>query len=100
MYVVTVAFVVKSEAIAAFRPAMLENARASLADEAGCRQFDVCFDAGDGGKCFLYEVYDDRAAFDAHLSMAHFKSFDAAVAPMLESKTVQTWELVQGTVLP
>jgi len=99
MYVVTVEFVVKPDSIDAFRPAMLENARASLADEPGCRQFDVCFDADAPGKCFFYEDYDDRAAFDAHLGMAHFKSFDAHVAPMLESKAVQTWELVQGSAL-
>ena len=58
---------------------MLENARASLNDEPGCHQFDVCFAADDPGRCFLYEVYTDRGAFDAHLGMAHFKAFDAKV---------------------
>ena len=38
---------------------------------------------------FLYEVYDDRAAFDAHLSTPHFKSFDAATAGMIRSKKVR-----------
>jgi autoinducer 2-degrading protein len=38
---------------------------------------------------FLYEVYDDRAAFDAHLSAPHFKSFDAATAGMIRSKKVR-----------
>ncbi|MBL6600595.1 MAG: antibiotic biosynthesis monooxygenase [Alphaproteobacteria bacterium] len=99
MYVVTVEFAVKSASVAAFRPAMLKNAKASLEDEPGCRQFDVCFSPDDPGACFLYEVYDDRAAFEAHLAMAHFKSFDAEVAPMLDSKAVKTYELVQGTVL-
>ena len=99
MYVVTVEFAIKSEHAEGFRPAMLENARASLADEPGCRQFDVCFDTDDPGKCFLYEVYDDRAAFEAHLSMAHFQSFDAHVAPMLDAKVVKTFELAQGKEL-
>jgi len=99
MYVVTVEFVVKPDAVAAFRPAMLKNAKASLEDEPGCWQIDVCFSQDDPGACFLYEVYDDRAAFDAHLAMPHFKSFDAEVAPMLASKVVKTYELVQGTVL-
>ena len=99
MYVVTVEFAIKSGRAEAFRPAMLENARASLADEPGCRQFDVCFDADDPGKCFLYEIYDDSAAFETHLSMAHFKSFDAHVAPMLDSKLVKTFELAQGKAL-
>jgi len=99
MYVVTVEFLVKPGRVEAFRPAMLENARASLANEAGCRQFDVSFDADDPGKCFLYEVYDDPAAFEAHLAMGHFRSFDSYVAPMLDSKVVKTFELVQGKAL-
>ena len=99
MYVVTVEFAVKPDSVAAFRPAMLKNAQASLDDEPGCRQFDVCFGKDDPNACFLYEVYDDRAAFDAHLGMAHFKSFDAEVAPMLDGKVVKIFELVQGTVL-
>jgi (4S)-4-hydroxy-5-phosphonooxypentane-2,3-dione isomerase len=99
MYVVTVEFAVKPASVTAFRSAMLKNAKASLDDEPGCRQFDVCFSADDPNACFLYEVYDDRAAFDAHLAMAHFKSFNAEVAPMLDSKVVKIFELVQGTVL-
>ncbi|MDG2283916.1 MAG: putative quinol monooxygenase [Alphaproteobacteria bacterium] len=99
MYVVIVEFTVKPASVGAFRPAMLKNAKASLDDEPGCKQFDVCFGQDDPNACFLYEVYDDRAAFDAHLGMAHFKSFDAEVAPMLDAKVVKTFELVQGTVL-
>ena len=94
MYIVTVDFVIKSGSIDAFRPAMLANAKASVELEPGCRQFDVCFDPAAPERCFLYEVYDNRAAFDAHLGMAHFKSFDATVAPMLESKAVKFWERV------
>ena len=100
MYVVTVEFGIKPDTALAFRSAMLENAKASVTDELGCRQFDVCFDTEDPGKCFLYEVYDDRAAFEAHLAMAHFKSFDATVGPMLDSKLVKIWGLVQGSALP
>ncbi|HCI20551.1 MAG TPA: antibiotic biosynthesis monooxygenase, partial [Alphaproteobacteria bacterium] len=48
-----------------------------------------CHDPDHPGHVFLYEVYDDRAAFDAHLSMPHFKSFDAATAGMIRSKKVR-----------
>ena len=99
MYVVTVEFSVKPGSVTAFHPAMLKNAKASLEGEPGCRQFDVCFGHDAPGVCFLYEVYDDRAAFDAHLGMPHFKSFDAEVAPMLDNKVVKIFELVQGSVL-
>jgi (4S)-4-hydroxy-5-phosphonooxypentane-2,3-dione isomerase len=67
MYVVTVDFRIKAERLSEFMPLMLENARASRETE----------------------VYDDRAAFDAHLAAAHFKRFDAAVAPMVASKAVR-----------
>jgi autoinducer 2-degrading protein len=35
---------------------------------------------------FLYEVYENRAAFDAHLTSAHFRSFDATFVGMIDSK--------------
>lgn len=93
MFVVTVTFVVKAEHIDEFAPAMIENARASEELEPGCRQFDVCRDPRDPAVTFLYEVYDDAAAFEAHKGMDHFKSFDAKVTPWLVSKEVKTWTL-------
>ena len=92
MYVVIVDFRIKPERLQAFMPLMLENARASRETEKGCRVFVVCADPKDRACVFLYEVYDDRAAFDAHLASGHFKRFDAAVAPMLASKAVRTLE--------
>lgn len=41
---------------------------------------------------FLYEVYDDRAAFQAHLTSVHFLEFDAQTASMVAGKTVQFWQ--------
>ena len=78
---------------------MLENARLSLEHEPGCKQFDVCFDPSEPWECFLYEVYNDKPAFEMHLQMPHFKLFDAKVAEMLDNKIVKTLALVQGTVL-
>ena len=92
MYVVIVDFRIKPERLAAFMPAMLENARLSRENEPGCRSFDVCVDPKEKTSVFLYEVYDDRAAFDAHLATAHFKRFDAAVADMVAAKTVRLLE--------
>jgi (4S)-4-hydroxy-5-phosphonooxypentane-2,3-dione isomerase len=89
MYVVVVDFKIEPESLAEFMPLMLENARASRETEPGCRQFDVCVDPADKSRIFLYELYDDRAAFDAHLATAHFKRFDAAVAPMVAAKAVR-----------
>ena len=90
MYVVTVEFEVHPQCFAAFLPLMLENARLSRENEPGCRQFDVCTDTQRPHSVFLYELYDDRAAFDAHLASAHFKRFDAAVREMVVNKVVRS----------
>jgi (4S)-4-hydroxy-5-phosphonooxypentane-2,3-dione isomerase len=50
-------------------------------------------------ECFLYEVYDDKSAFDTHLLMPHFKEFDSKVAEMLDNKAVKLFSLVQGKAL-
>lgn len=91
MYVVTVEFEIRAENVDQFRAQMLLQAANSLANEEACRQFDVCFDSEDASKCFLYEKYDDRSAFDLHLSSDHFQQFDAEVSAWLVAKTVRTW---------
>ena len=92
MYVVTVDFTVHTQHVEAFRARMLENARASLAQEAGCRQFDVCVDPAAPATVFLYEIYVDRAAFDAHLAAPHYVAFAAAVASWVAAKVVRTYQ--------
>ncbi|MEO0670242.1 MAG: putative quinol monooxygenase [Pseudomonadota bacterium] len=93
-YVVTATFEIAAGQMAAFAPLIEENARASVRDEPGCLQFDVCTDPGQPATVFLYEIYTERAAFDAHLQAPHFKTFDAAARDMITDKTVQTFETV------
>ena len=90
MFVVTVEFKVRPEFVAQFLPEMIANARATASTEPGCRQFDVCTDPQDQTRVFLYELYDDRAAFDAHLATPHFKEFDRKTGAWLVSKTAST----------
>ena len=92
MHVITVIFVVKAEHLGAFQAAMKANARASLENEPGCHQFDVAYAPDAPTTCFLYELYNDEAAFRDHLASAHFKNFDAKVAPWLASKTVNAYQ--------
>jgi quinol monooxygenase YgiN len=94
-YVVAVEFTVGPEHVAAFGPAMVENARRSLADEPGCIQFDVCVDPAAPTRVFLYERYVDEAAFKAHLASPHFLAFDRAVAPWIVAKRVWTLRRVE-----
>ena len=94
-YVVTVEFDIHPQHFAAFLPLMRENARVSREDEPGCRQFDVCTDPARPDTVFLYELYDERAAFDAHLASPHFKRFDAAVRDMVANKVVRTMRRIE-----
>jgi len=89
MYIVTVEFDLDPLSAAPFMEAILENARASKTLEAGCRQFDVCVSEQDPAEVFLYEVYDDRAAFETHVATEHYKAFDARVRKWVTSKRVR-----------
>jgi autoinducer 2-degrading protein len=71
-----------------FRRLIAENARASVRDEPGCRQFDVVIPQGAADRIVLYEIYDDAAAFDAHRKTSHFAAFDRDSAPFVAAKTV------------
>ncbi|MDJ0638373.1 MAG: putative quinol monooxygenase [Paracoccaceae bacterium] len=94
MYVVTVRFQVKSGCEERFLTEMQRNAATSLSDEPGCHRFDVAIGEDGPGEVFLYELYTDRAAFDAHLSSAHFKSFDAQAADWVAGKDIACFHLV------
>lgn len=86
-FVVTVHFEARPEHREAFRAAMVENAAASREKEPGCRQFDVC-ETADGAAIFLYEIYDDEAAFHAHLATDHYLRFNETTTPWVAEKRV------------
>lgn len=91
MFAVVVTFKIKAGMINQFMPLMLENARASLRDEPGCHQFDVCTDGAQPDSVFLYEVYSNLAAFEAHQQTPHFQQFGKTGGSMIESKDVRTF---------
>ncbi|PRY20930.1 quinol monooxygenase YgiN [Aliiruegeria haliotis] len=94
MFAVTVIFRTAPGAMEAFLPLMRANAATSLAEEPGCRVFDVCTDPSRPDEVFLYEIYDSEEAFQIHLKSAHFLEFDASVAAMVVKKTVATYREV------
>jgi quinol monooxygenase YgiN len=61
------------------RDAFLElcrfDAERSVADEPGCSQFDVSTSNENAESVVLYEVYDNQAAFDLHLTTPHYATF-------------------------
>ena len=60
--------------------------RNALEKEPGCRHFDVCVDPDDSHKFFLYELYDDQAAIDAHGQTEHYAAFRERIDPLLRSR--------------
>jgi quinol monooxygenase YgiN len=94
MYVITVKFTVNPAHLPAFREAVVAQAKNSLEQEAGCRQFDVSVAENNPCIVLLYEIYSDRAAFDAHLETEHFRAFDQLVTPWVTNKVVNSWEMV------
>ncbi len=96
MFAVTVVFTLKPGSAEAFLPLIKDNAATSLGDEPGCHQFDVCWDPMRPDEVFLYELYDDAAAFDAHLAADHFKAFSAASDALVANKQVRTYTQVKS----
>ena len=95
MYLVAVTFQIAEDRAADFAARVQRQATDSLT-EAGCQRFDVWFGPDGYTTVFLFEIYDDRAAFDVHLASDHFKAFDAEVAPWIQDKKVETWTLGSG----
>jgi autoinducer 2-degrading protein len=94
MYVVVVFFEAAPGHTAALRDALMVQARTSLEEEPRCRRFDVSQDPVDRTSFLLYEIYDDEAAFKAHLETTHYAEFSVLVEPWTKSKRVLTYELV------
>ena len=72
MYVIVAPIQIKEGHKEAFIEAMLDDARGSVNNEPGCLRFDVIQDGADSNRIWLYEVYTDEAAFQAHLQTPHF----------------------------
>jgi quinol monooxygenase YgiN len=94
MFVVVVEFEVQPDARDRFLELIVENAATSRRLEPGCRQFDVCLDPNAPATVLLYETYDDRQAFDRHLTLPHFLAFDAAASSLVLSKRVRLFDRI------
>ena len=60
---------------------MLGHARGSVTEEPGCLRFDVAQAKDDPTEVFLYEVYRDQAAMDAHGKTQRFARVVSAIKP-------------------
>ncbi|MGP0090585.1 MAG: putative quinol monooxygenase [Xanthobacteraceae bacterium] len=68
--------------------AIKENGAAAI-KEPGCRQFDIMVLASNPNHIFLYEVYDNEAAFQAHRATDHFKKYAATTGSMVAQRNAR-----------
>jgi quinol monooxygenase YgiN len=91
-YVITVDFFLHAGTLEPFLRLIKENAQKSLGDEPGCDRFDVLIEKGSPDHIVLYEIYRDRAAFDAHVKSRHFAQFNAASQRYVKDKKIVEYE--------
>lgn len=96
MIAVCVSIAVKKGMETRLLEAVSIQAQRSLAREPDCRRFDVSHRIGEDTchEIFLYELYTDKAAFEAHLATPHFLSFDHSSADCIKRKNVLIYDLV------
>ncbi len=63
---------IKAESRDKFMKEMLADAIGSEKDEPGCLMFNIVSDAADPNILYLFEVYKDDDAIEAHKKMPHF----------------------------
>jgi autoinducer 2-degrading protein len=93
MFVVTVTFEASPGQAENFERMLLKQARNSLQNEVACLRFDVARSTENPQQFFLYEIYQNAAAFSEHLETTHFSSFNLQAGPLVVEKQVQTWQM-------
>lgn len=74
---------------AELRGALVTQARNSKQNEAGCRHFDVCADPDNPDRFFLYELYDDDAAVEAHRATGYYAAFRETIDPLVKTRALR-----------
>ncbi|WP_145140014.1 putative quinol monooxygenase [Roseomonas gilardii] len=88
-FVVLAEFRLKPEGRARFIELARADAQGSVANEPGCRQFDLLLSEEDETLAVLHEVYDSRAAFETHLTMPHYLPFRDGVPDLVTGRSVR-----------
>ena len=88
VYVNAIDLVIIPSEMAKYVEAIKENA-ANAVKEPGCREFNISVLANRPNHVFLYEVYDNEAALNAHRATDHFKKYQATTANMVADRNVR-----------
>lgn len=94
--VIIAEFQVKPGKLESFLELAADDAQHSVADEPGCRQFTVTVDREQTDRVLLFEVYDDEAAFDAHLETPHLQAFRTGIEDLVISRHIRRLTRVHG----
>ena len=89
MYALLVTLTIKPEGRDRFLAAIEDDATCSERDEPGCLRFNVLQDESDPNRIYLYEVYRDAAALDAHRKSPHYERFAAVAADTVAAREVR-----------
>jgi quinol monooxygenase YgiN len=95
-FVVIAEFDVRPDGLERFLELAREDASASVSKEPGCYQFDVTVEQAEPNRVVLYEVYEDEAAFNAHLQMPHLATFRHGIEPLVTGRKVRRLTRVHG----
>lgn len=93
VYVNAVDLVIVPSEMPKFLEAIKENG-ANAVKEPGCREFNITVLASNPNHVFLYEVYDNEAALEAHRQTPHFKKYQAATQGMVADRAVRAMSAV------
>ncbi len=71
--------------LAKFLAALKENGAATIT-EPGCRRYDILQSTTNPNHIFIYEVYENEAAVQAHRATDHFKKYMAVTKDMVAKR--------------
>jgi autoinducer 2-degrading protein len=80
-----------------FVEALMSDAKGSVNNEPGCLRFDVLQDGEDPNRIYLYEVYKDEKALEAHRAAPHFTKWRETVKDWFDGEPMRH---VCSTVFP
>ena len=79
--------------IDAYLAALKENGAAAV-HEPGCHEFNITVSPKDPNHVFIFEVYDNAAAFEAHRATDHFKKYAATTKDMVAKRDARAFTSV------
>lgn len=88
LYVQIAAIEIDPSQLEEYRAAVMTQITAAIHSEPGVLTLHAVADNNDPARITVFEIYRDRAAYEAHLRAAHFLAYKAQVEPMVKSLTL------------